>query len=92
MSDPSAAQSYTVVVGVDGSPMSRAALRWAVEEARARHGRVRAIHAWMSPYDWQMEVLYPVDEQKLREAAQEEVPSSVELRWRPGDQAASSSL
>ena len=35
-----------VVVGVDGSEMSRKALRWAVEEARLRDGRVRAVHAW----------------------------------------------
>jgi nucleotide-binding universal stress UspA family protein len=35
-----------IVVGVDGSETSRAALRWAVEEARLRHARVRAVHAW----------------------------------------------
>jgi nucleotide-binding universal stress UspA family protein len=36
----------TIVVGVDGSETSRAALRWAVEEARLRNARVRAVHAW----------------------------------------------
>jgi nucleotide-binding universal stress UspA family protein len=35
-----------IVVGVDGSEPSRAALRWAVEEARLRHARVLAVHAW----------------------------------------------
>jgi nucleotide-binding universal stress UspA family protein len=35
-----------IVVGVDGSEASKAALRWAVEEARLRHARVRAVHAW----------------------------------------------
>jgi nucleotide-binding universal stress UspA family protein len=35
-----------VVVGVDGSENSRQALRWAVEEARLRHARVRVVHAW----------------------------------------------
>lgn len=36
----------TIVVGVDGSPASAAALRWAVEEAELRGARVVAIHAW----------------------------------------------
>jgi nucleotide-binding universal stress UspA family protein len=35
-----------IVVGVDGSEPSKAALRWAVEEARLRHARVRVVHAW----------------------------------------------
>jgi nucleotide-binding universal stress UspA family protein len=35
-----------IVVGVDGSPSSRAALEWAVEEAVLRDGRVVAVHAW----------------------------------------------
>jgi nucleotide-binding universal stress UspA family protein len=41
--------SYKVVVGVDGSDGSKAALRWAVEEARARGGTVFAVHAWEVP-------------------------------------------
>jgi nucleotide-binding universal stress UspA family protein len=35
-----------IVVGIDGSEISRRALRWAVEEARLRHARVRVVHAW----------------------------------------------
>jgi nucleotide-binding universal stress UspA family protein len=35
-----------VVVGVDGSPSSRAALAAALEEARRRRARVRAVVAW----------------------------------------------
>lgn len=35
-----------IVVGVDGSEESRAALRWAVEEARLRKAAVSAVHAW----------------------------------------------
>jgi nucleotide-binding universal stress UspA family protein len=38
-----------IVVGVDGSPASRRALGWAVDEARARGGRVEAVHAWHVP-------------------------------------------
>ncbi|HXF97042.1 MAG TPA: universal stress protein [Gaiellaceae bacterium] len=36
----------TIVVGVDGSPPSREALRWAAEEARLRQARLVAVHAW----------------------------------------------
>lgn len=39
----------TIVVGVDGSPGSRAALAWAVEEARVRGSAIRAVHAWTVP-------------------------------------------
>ncbi|CAM5343163.1 universal stress protein [Streptomyces chartreusis] len=35
-----------IVVGVDGSQASLAALRWAVEEARALDTSVVAVHAW----------------------------------------------
>jgi len=35
-----------IVVGVDGSEASKAALRWTVDEARLRHARVQAVHAW----------------------------------------------
>jgi nucleotide-binding universal stress UspA family protein len=37
---------HTIVVGVDGSDHSKAALTWAVEEAALRGARVRALHAW----------------------------------------------
>lgn len=39
-----------VVVGVDGSPGSSEALRWAVAEARLRRARLRAVHALMFDY------------------------------------------
>ena len=39
----------TIVVGVDGSECSRAALRFAVAEARLRKARLRVVHAWAVP-------------------------------------------
>jgi nucleotide-binding universal stress UspA family protein len=36
----------TIVVGVDGSEASLAALRWAADEARLRGAKVVALHAW----------------------------------------------
>lgn len=38
-----------VVVGVDGSPSSCAAVRWAAEYARLVGGVMEAIHAWDTP-------------------------------------------
>ncbi|OAV60468.1 hypothetical protein A6F49_10850 [Enteractinococcus helveticum] len=42
-------ESFQVVVGLDGSDESRAALGWAVSEARLRRGKVRAVTAWQPP-------------------------------------------
>ncbi|MER6299492.1 universal stress protein [Kitasatospora sp. NPDC001539] len=43
-----------IVVGVDGSPASEQALRWAVEYAKAVGGAVDAVTAWEYPafYGW----------------------------------------
>jgi nucleotide-binding universal stress UspA family protein len=39
-----------ILVGIDGSEPSTAALRWAAAEARARDARLRVVHAWHMPY------------------------------------------
>ena len=38
-----------VVVGVDGSPASRSALRWGAEQARRHDARLVAVMAWQYP-------------------------------------------
>ncbi|MEV4611583.1 universal stress protein [Kitasatospora sp. NPDC049258] len=38
-----------IVVGVDGSPASIEALRWAVDQARGRGARIEALIAWQYP-------------------------------------------
>lgn len=40
----------TITVGIDGSPGSLAALRWAIEDARRRGSTIRAVNAWQLPY------------------------------------------
>lgn len=40
------AMAGRIVVGIDGSEHSAAALRWAVEEAKLRKATVEAVHAW----------------------------------------------
>ncbi|VEH41169.1 Universal stress protein Rv1996/MT2052 [Kocuria rosea] len=44
-----AAETFRIVVGVDGSPESLRALEWAVTEARLRHGQVHVVTAWQHP-------------------------------------------
>jgi len=38
-----------IVVGVDGSPCSKAALRWAMTQARVTGAPVEAVYAWHAP-------------------------------------------
>jgi nucleotide-binding universal stress UspA family protein len=42
--------SYRVVVGVDGSAHSEAALKWALADAKNHSGQVTAIFAWQVPF------------------------------------------
>ena len=42
--------SYRIVVGIDGSPHSNAALRWSLAQAEARGGEVVAVFAWQVPF------------------------------------------
>ena len=44
-----AATAGRIVVGVDGSPGSLRALRWALSEASARGGNVHTVGVWQSP-------------------------------------------
>lgn len=46
----SRAKTARVVVGVDGSPTSRAALQWAGDEADRYGASLLVVHAWMYPY------------------------------------------
>jgi nucleotide-binding universal stress UspA family protein len=57
MSAGSADGTPRIVVGVDGSPSSRAALRWAVRQAKFTGATVDAVIAWQIPlmlqnYSW----------------------------------------
>ena len=76
----------TIVVGVDGSEMSVRALRFAVEEARIRGDRVRAVSAWYVPAV-AYEGVYTVagdDEGAFEAAAESRLRDSIE-RVEAGD-------
>lgn len=71
--------SFKIVVGVDGSDQSKAAMDWAVEESRLRRGEVQAITAWSFPYvsdamgtAWDYEI-FEKDAQAILEAELERV-------------------
>ena len=58
-----------IVVGVDGSPGSRAALEWAVDEARRRGDRVEAVMTWQDPPTYvEVPVTWAVDRTEIEEA------------------------
>jgi nucleotide-binding universal stress UspA family protein len=74
-------QRPKVVVGVDGSPESDAALRVAYEEARARQAELVVVHAWafrpLGPSGddrGQAEDELAASVERLRQAAEPEVP------------------
>lgn len=50
MSDAEQGRRRRVVVGVDGSAESRAALRWATEQAQLRDAELEVVTAWELPF------------------------------------------
>ena len=70
----------TIVVGIDGSPGSIAALRFAVEEARFRGAELRVVNAWHIPpavygSGW---APAPIDLDEYRKLAKKALEESIE--------------
>ena len=65
-----------IVVGVDGSPASKAALAWALEEARLRGATLRAVHAWTVVTTFAVDAP-PVFLPSLMEAAESEAEQTL---------------
>ena len=68
-----------IVVGIDGSDESKAALRWAVGEARLRDAGVTVVHAWTLPTYIVLGVApgAMIDPALLREAAEERAAKEI---------------
>jgi nucleotide-binding universal stress UspA family protein len=61
--------TYTIVVGIDGSEHSNAALRWALAEAEAHEGgAVTAVFAWQVPF---VSIPGAFDKEELEQAAKD---------------------
>lgn len=66
--ESSTSGSRHIVVGVDGSAPSQAALRWALAEARRRRVGLDIIHAWLPPWTSALDIPAPNPED-IRRAA-----------------------
>jgi nucleotide-binding universal stress UspA family protein len=66
--------TYQIVVGVDGSKHSRAALLWALDEAQCHSGEVTALFAWQVPF-----LSFPgaFDREELQQASKEFLVATV---------------
>ncbi|MFD8084522.1 universal stress protein [Kitasatospora sp. NPDC059722] len=75
-----------IVVGVNGSPGSRAALRWAIAEARRTGAGLLAVHAWQSPVGERRALRYPdwPPVVEAREAAADVLAAAMELAFAAG--------
>jgi len=62
-----------IVVGVDGSEESIAALRWAIHEAQVRGASLDVVHAWQFPYitDVAGMAVAAIGEEELQQAARD---------------------
>ena len=68
----------TIVVGVDGSEPSLAALRWALDEARLRGTRVTAVYVWLLPILTSRRAALLPGLEELRRSAEELLDEAVE--------------
>jgi len=78
-----------VVVGVDGSPGSVAALRFAAAEARLRGGELHVVHAWTNTVSGHDGPPWALSDTTRREQAEDTLRGSMQDAWRdwgPGAQ------
>jgi nucleotide-binding universal stress UspA family protein len=73
-----------VVVGVDGSAGSVAALRFAAAEARLRGGELHVVHAWIDSVSGYGGAPWARSATTLREQADDTLRESVRNAWRDG--------
>ena len=85
MTGNSGRQGGRIVVGVDGSPSSKAALAWAVRQAALTGAKVDAVHAWHNPvsysygYGYAMVLPVPDLEKFARHALDEAIAAVADL-------------
>ncbi len=84
MTQPSGESERRIVVGVDGSPSSKAALAWAVRQARLTGAVVEAVMAWEFPANYGYVLPMP-DDADLGGVAAEVVSEAIAEASTPGE-------
>jgi nucleotide-binding universal stress UspA family protein len=77
-----------IVVGVDGSPSSRTALRWAIRQANFTNGAVDAVLAWQIPMVLQgygMAPIYVEEDGSFEENAKKTIETVINEEVEPAD-------
>jgi nucleotide-binding universal stress UspA family protein len=77
-----------IVVGVDGSPSSRTALRWAIRQANFTNGAVDAVLAWQIPMVLQgygMAPIYVEEDGSFEENAKKTIETVIGEEVEPAD-------
>src|ERR1700722_9479493 len=77
-----------IVVGVDGSPSSRTALRWAIRQANFTNGAVDAVLAWQIPMVLQcygMAPIYVEEDGSFEENAKKTIETVISEEVEPAD-------
>jgi nucleotide-binding universal stress UspA family protein len=77
-----------IVVGVDGSPSSRTALRWAVRQANLTNGTIDAVIAWEIPIvlqSYNMGPIYVDQDGGFEEDAKKTVEAVISEEVEPAD-------
>jgi nucleotide-binding universal stress UspA family protein len=68
----------SIVVGIDGSPHSKAALLWALDEAKLRGATLRVVHAWSLPAVTAAQGFAPVFDAELLDVLRQDAEDLVE--------------
>lgn len=84
---PTSAPSRQIVVGVDGSESSLAALRWAAVQAACTDARLTVVHAWQLPEmgEWVGANPFELERDAFEEQAQAVVQRTIDQAGDLGD-------
>ena len=66
-----------IIVGIDGSPCSHAALRWGTSEAKAHGAELIAMHVWHLPYVGLPGLSPPYDKEEFAAHARSVVDAAI---------------
>jgi nucleotide-binding universal stress UspA family protein len=85
MTQPQGTREHRIVVGVDGSVPSKAALAWAIRQARLTGAEVEAVTAWHFPIAFGYPQPVVTDVINYQELATQTLGDAIAETSRPGD-------